>query len=945
MASPLLNQAESWERVYQAFESINFTAYDYDAVKQSLLDYIKFNYPEHFNDYTEQSQLIAIIEAFAYVAEILAYRVDMSVHETLLSTATRKQSILKLAKLISYTASRNIPLRGLVKLTSISTSEDVRDSQGNSLSNRVIKWNDQTNPLWREQFFIVLNKILTQRFGEPFKTFQVDDTIFNQYELQNVLETEADRSSFKNGVLKFKVPVNGQDLNFEVVPADVDQDGVLERSPNPNAYFTLLYADDGRGDSSDTTGFMLYVKQGTLQKLSYVFDSKIPNRSLSLNVSNVNDVDVWVQQVDQQGVIVTEWTDVPNVDGINLAFNNIKTRTKYEIETLEDDKINLHFGDGDFSDIPTGIFNIWLRSSNSGSAVVTKNQIVDQPSTFLYTSKLGKQESCTFTYSLVSALQNSSDAEDIEHIRSSAPSVYYTQDRMVNGKDYNSYFLKDSSILRLKAINRTFAGQSKYLDWNDASGTYQNVKIFGDDLRFYYDIGVQTKIVTTSSRNLIDSILEPALSSPGLANLLIYIFATAGEPFNQVTINPRTRFIEDISETINNLPVQEKTELQGALDRHWYGEPDSTVLLDVNLNEISTLTKSPYALVNGDTDHLIYDSNLKLVVKNEGTGLYSLFPTPGNISGIQDSAVRQKKFGIRYQYDRAFNSNLKINSITTLSADVVSDSLLSTDIVQSIAVEETFTIQVINLDGTFTVNGSITGEYSSGSVGEQYTNGVLSFFISAPTTLSPNLTVGDSFIVKISNISGIFTPSINKKNLNGRYQLIDEAELPNDVETLPFNQNNPNQSWLMIIERIDSITAPSYWKITTRDFKLIAESSTTKFWYDTDLALVDQATKLKVRDEIKLLKSNLNASRNLAIGVDIPYSVIDNVKYSDGQINTSALSITPSSLINVGNKTVSKLLEIISLTDYVYFLENATTGRISPIKSTPFIRSRALALI
>ena len=79
----LLNTAESWEKIYTAFEQINFTAYDYDAVKISLLDYLKLNYPENFNDYTESAQIIAIIEMFAYVAELLAYRVDLSVHENL----------------------------------------------------------------------------------------------------------------------------------------------------------------------------------------------------------------------------------------------------------------------------------------------------------------------------------------------------------------------------------------------------------------------------------------------------------------------------------------------------------------------------------------------------------------------------------------------------------------------------------------------------------------------------------------------------------------------------------------------------------------------------------------------------------------------------------------------------------------------------------------------
>ena len=192
MTSKMIYAAESWDRVYAAFEQINFTAYDFDAVKQGLLDYLKLNYPETFNDYIESSQLVAPVELFAYIAEQHAYRVDMSVHENMLPTAQRKQSILRLAKLVSYTASRNLPLRGLVKITSVSTSEDVRDSQGNTLANRPVKWADPSNPLWKEQFFLVANRLTSKPFGSPYKSFHVDDVVFQQYEFMNLLDSEVE---------------------------------------------------------------------------------------------------------------------------------------------------------------------------------------------------------------------------------------------------------------------------------------------------------------------------------------------------------------------------------------------------------------------------------------------------------------------------------------------------------------------------------------------------------------------------------------------------------------------------------------------------------------------------------------------------------------------------------------------------------------------------------
>ena len=936
--SPMLYAAESWEKIYKAFEEVNFTAYDYDAVKLSLIDYLKLNYPENFNDYHEASLMIALAEMFAYIAEQISYRVDLSVHEVLMPTAQRKQSILALAKLISYTASRNLPLRGLVKINSVTTSETINDSQGNSLTNRIIKWNDPNNSLWKEQFLIVINKVLTQPFGAPFKSFQIDNTIFQQYETQNVLETDSDKqSSFRNGVIKFKTPINGLDLDFELVPSDIDQSGIFERSPNPNAYFTMLYADDGYGDSSDTTGFMMYLKQGVLSKLNYIFDTAQPNRILNVDISNVNDVDVWVQQVDEQGVITSEWEAVPNVGGQNLAFNGITNSSKYEIETLENDKINLIFGDGDFADIPSGIFNIWVRSSASGSVQVQKNEIADRVVTFLYTSKLGKQESCSFSYSLSAALQNSAQSEDVEHIRNVAPSVYYTQNRMVNGQDYNSYFLKDPSILRLKSVNRTFAGQPKYIEWNDPSGSYQNVKVFCNDVRMYYNVGVSSQVSNISSRSLIDEVIEPALSDPGISNLIVYAFYTvASAPLNLAYIQPRTRFIEDSTQEIGGLPFQEKTLIQGALDRHWYGEPDATASLDVNLLDTGSLPKYPHAIVNNDTDHKIYDQTMKLVTKDYITGIYTA--VTGNVSGIQESIIRQKRFGIRFNPDRPFVSELRINTSSTNPLFISnSDILTSADIVQGSGKLEVYTIEITDTSGAFSVYGSVSGSQISGTVGVPYTNGTISFLIGFPPLASEEITVGDAFIINVYQPSGVFTPVIYKKNLLGSFELIDESILSPNAETLLYDVNDEVKSWIMIIERFDNIETGGvlYWKVTQRNFQLTVESPTTKFWFNQDMKIIDQNTKKPISDQVRILKSNLTADGTRSVGYDQIYNVESSILYPDGTVNFNALAISPNNITS----NPLEFLRFIGSTDYVYFLRDPAIGKLTPVLSTVYLQS------
>lgn len=525
--SRLVARAESWERAYEAFQNVNFAAFDYNTVKQSLLDYVKLYFPETFNDFIESSEFIAIIEVFAYIAEVIAYRVDINAHENFISTAQRKDSILRLAKLVSYTASRSLPARGLVKITSVSTTEPIVDSNGNDLSNRTIRWNDVSNSSWKDQFVLVMNRVLEQEFGSvgPTDRFQIQDVLFELYSWN--------MSPLPTGTFSYSAVISGASEPMELVPVTYDKSqGIIERRPFNNSNFTFLYGQDGLGDTSDTTGFFCYTKQGTLQRFRATFDGITPNQTYDINADDVNDTDVWVNAIDPiTGATLDEpsllpyrrettrgksgeWVQVDLAHAQNVIFNTNPKRTKYETETRDGNRVRLIFGDGEFADVPLGTFDIWARASLDADIIVPQASVVNTAASFTYVDTFGRTQTFTFTFSLIGSLQNASAAEDIEHVRVTAPAVYYSQDRMVNGEDYNVFMLQDSSILKLRAINRTFAGDSKYIPWHDASGTYENIKLYGDDgLLYFQDAGTAVATPVVDISTLISAYIEPLLSS------------------------------------------------------------------------------------------------------------------------------------------------------------------------------------------------------------------------------------------------------------------------------------------------------------------------------------------------------------------------------------------------------------------------------------------------
>ena len=220
----IVNRAENWERAYEAYQQVNFSAWDFNSIKESLIDYLKLYYPEDFNDFSENSDLITILELFAYISEQYAYRNDLNAHENFITVAERKESVLRLAKMLSYNASRNIPARGLVKINSIVTTEKVVDSRGNDLSNKTIYWNDPNNPNWKEHFIIVMNCVLEQEYGSvlPSDRVQVNDVIFELYSLKN--------DPLATLTIPFNISVSGNNYPMEVVSSRLNEYGPYEKS-------------------------------------------------------------------------------------------------------------------------------------------------------------------------------------------------------------------------------------------------------------------------------------------------------------------------------------------------------------------------------------------------------------------------------------------------------------------------------------------------------------------------------------------------------------------------------------------------------------------------------------------------------------------------------------------------------------------------------------------
>jgi len=424
----------------------------------------------------------------AFLGQSLAFRADLNARENYIDTAQRRDSILKLARLISYNPKRNINSKGYLKFESISTTETIYDSNGLDLSGLVINWADAGNGNWLEQFTLILNAAMVnnQSVGKPSNSQIINGITNEEYQINLVPNILAK--------FPFSATVAGTQMTFESVsPTSAGKTYIYEANPYINAPFNILYKNDNLGNGSVNTGFFLYFVQGTLQSQDFNFAESIPNRVYSINTNNINNSDIWLYSVDSNGNLNTLWEQVPAVANTNVIYNQSTNKNIYQINTRAGDQIDLVFGDGSFANIPQGSFRIYYRTSNALQYKITPDEMQGVVIPVNYVSAGGRVETINITTSLQYTVANATTRESLDDIKQKAPQQYYTQNRMITGEDYNILpYTLFNDVLKIKAVNRTSSGISRYLDVIDVTGKYSSTNIFAQDGILYRDTFINT---------------------------------------------------------------------------------------------------------------------------------------------------------------------------------------------------------------------------------------------------------------------------------------------------------------------------------------------------------------------------------------------------------------------------------------------------------------------
>jgi hypothetical protein len=838
---------EDWKKIYQSYQNAEFQSYDFDTLRRILISYLQENFPEDFNDFIESSEYIALVDLIAYLGQNLSFRIDLNARENFLETAQRRDSILRLAQLVSYVPKRNVPASGLLKISAISTTENVYDSAGNNITNNTIVWNDSTNINWYSQFLNIINSAMPggMVFGIPNDSSVINGIQSEQYLINS--------SNIDVPIYSFTQNINGSNTVFEIVSSTFSgQNFIYEDTPRPGNSFKIIYQNDNQGSSSANTGFYVLFKQGTLGFSSFSLINSVPNEIIGINVNNINNTDVWLWQLDAANTYTSLWKKTPSVVGNNIIYNSLsaKDRNVYSVSTRDQDQIDLNFSDGVFGNLPNGQFQLFYRQSNGLSYSITQEQLSGISVTIPYVDKSGVNQNLTLVLSLEYTVSNSSPTESNAVIQRNAPQTFYTQNRMITAEDYNIAPLTyTTNVLKIKSINRISSGVSKYFDLSDVSGKYSKTNIFCDDgiiaknttsTSFTFSFYDQNKIWST-----IKNYLLPTMAKSELTSFYLDVYRN----FKPIIVDPALNITWNL---VNNAAGQSRGYFLGS-------NINSSQLFPQATQQGSPTLDNPLYYVSAG-------AMIKLKAPVDATSQLQQYFLPDGSLTVTPTLNTTEYFWTNVQQVIGTGNN---NGLGALS-DGTGPIILTNTVPDNCSIIEIVPQFINSLDYNFQ---------------SDIVNLCLSY---------------QTFGLRFDSIYRIWK-IIYSGNINTNIDFSNTG-LSSMFDTEGDNTNaNKDSSWMILF----NLTSPKTYTITSKLTQYIFQSaSQTGFYIDSSNVNFDYTSNSVIKDKISVLSINTKPQLNsLPLNSDYVWQITGSIVQDDGYVDPSVVllgfytGILPDSLL------------------------------------------------
>lgn len=516
-------------------EDYNFEEYDFHSIRQTLQDYIEQTYP-NYNDFFRSDYVMMLIELFAFYGEMMAYRVDMNMNESFLSSAKDRRNIIKIADMLGYKHARIEPSVSISKI-------DISDQMGGA---KLLSKKKQQGSV---------NDILSKGSNIVFEPQVMDSRTYYRYKLDYLLKTvtaEEFMNALNNIFQKlenFKETANIKvksivENNFEYYERSIFVDKFQMRfDPHENIYvdyvgqrkmfevqslkfddvlyFTtentvdaLKYNGDALYNDTVELGFEFVLKYdkayNILDKNVYMYMPVVQGGTFSREIDpgkgvknfketayekNIFNNKTIIKQYDNNGLLLRTYYEVENI-------SNTQHRYAYEVNNTPEGFVEFVFGDGKNTEIlmaaPKTMLYYRKNPGNTDEIYNIKNAEFNTiPLNISYfDANVGNTQSVILPIVMLNKFSatDGMPAETDEQIKYMARKLRSVQDRFVTGKDYETAGMLHPRVRYASVVLRTYIGKNSSRMSNESLDVYFDAK--KNNISVYEMIDTYTNKIT-----------------------------------------------------------------------------------------------------------------------------------------------------------------------------------------------------------------------------------------------------------------------------------------------------------------------------------------------------------------------------------------------------------------------------------------------------------------
>lgn len=426
---------------------IDYLARDYNSFRKALVDLIPAKLPE-WTDRSEADFGIALLELFAYMADILSYYQDRIANEAFLNTAQERRSVINHLRLIGY---------------------EMAPASAASTTLNLIAGNSVT-------------QIIEVRKGDQFATKSGKDrkSVIFEYTGDKPLVIDPAKAPF----VPAKNPDGSPLLNFK-------------------EFENMIPVREGKTISDEIIG----ISDGRPNQRYQLAQPNVIRGSLEIVVETTTPTPPWRLRenlIFSRRAFTPEQLNALELQeriGSTLAFSG-NTDTDYAIETDENNVTTVIFGDGQYGTIPPTGRRILASYRSGGGAVgnVGKEQITQifkGPQLQLLGVKVINR----------SPASGGAERESIDQAIKYAPSVFASMQRAVTAQDYVAQAKLFPGVSKARAEATSWNVIKLYIA-PTGQGEPPNDVMKRDLLTYFEDKRMLTSIIEIDGPDYVDIDIE-----------------------------------------------------------------------------------------------------------------------------------------------------------------------------------------------------------------------------------------------------------------------------------------------------------------------------------------------------------------------------------------------------------------------------------------------------